>query len=1487
MMKKLFLVPFILFVFATTLVAQSVTTTYTVADIPTGDGAYDSGCNGPLTTLVVNVPAGADITSVDVSYDMTSPAAGGGWMAEQQSQIFCQETGLDEGGYVSGVGSAAGTFSYNRTGLTLANGITASGVLTFEMRAYRVWSGTVGCNTDVSKVDNNTWTITVNYIIPSPMVYTSSTTTQNNISDVAACGVNQEVVGVVVEMTGGLSPLDITEFQINMNGSTNLTDVANINIYYTGTNPSFSNVGLFANVAPVAGTLVVNGSQTLSAGTNYFWVAYDMAGAATLSNVIDAECTQITIDGTNYTPAVVAPAGNRLIAPCLGGTPGGVGTNLTAWFNAKLGTSASVNGSAIASWTNNSGNLSVPSITQPNNNQQPIFKTNEINFNPIVEFDGVDDFLYQQNTLGSDLFDPSGNTIFMMHRNKGGIVYFKWEHTTNFTDRIGFERSGTNVRFDFPTSDPGNQTISTGSFKTTGEIITAHTSSNVSSLRFDGTTDVTNGTTGAMDNSLVREFVIGNNPTSNPLPCEIDYAELIVYKTALSVTEINKVESYLAIKYGVTLGTNGISLNYTSRGNNVVWDAATNAGYCFDVTGIAREDSSSLDQRKSITINESISGNSRDMLIVANGTNYSTPLFLPNNETYFVWGHNDAANNLTAVTTFTTTNGDDINSVLDRHWKSQETGIVETITLHFDMSAVSGITNWSGLKLLVDDDGTFTAGAYSVLPSLIDSTGNMIIEFEHDFSGTEGFYFTLATSISSPVPEIDNPSPITVCYGYELPVITGVNLNNPNYYSDINGPNGAGSIIPVGTIITTDTTIYLYDEQGLAFDEDTLTILIGSGNSINLGNDTTICSNEQVILDAGAGYDYYLWNDNSINQTLVVNSADTFWVQGISGGANLVVNGDFETGNTGFTTNYIVGSGGTWGPVSDPGTYLITSDPNIAHTNFPNCVDHTSGAGDMMVINGADIANQNVWCETISVTPNTDYEFSTWIQNYDLSAPAMLSFYINGVQLGNTFSPTSSGCTWQNFFELWNSGVATSAQICIVNESTAGAGNDFALDDISFSPVCISYDTIVVSQNPLPIVSLNNATICAGDTVVLDAGNVGASYLWQDNITTTQTFNATSSGTYTVDVTENGCTGTGTAVVRVNQLPIVDAGNLQTICEGEDVVLSGNGATSYTWDNGVTDGVVFNPTNTLLYTVIGTASGCSATDTVTVVVNPGITVDAGDPQTICEGEDVILSGSEAISYTWDNGVTDGLVFNPTNTLLYTVTGTANGCSATDTVTVTVNPLPTVNAGLSQTICEGENVTLTATGAVSYDWDVNGVENGVPFSPTSTTIYTVIGTDINQCEGSDLVTVSVNSTYSSSIHLEIIEGDSAFIAGNYEYQSGVYYELLQSVDGCDSTIIYTLDIILKDSIFIPNVFTPNGDNSNDLFLPILVNAKGFECTIFNRWGNQIYYWNELKTGWDGRTNSGKEVSEGTYFYIMNITDSKDNKQLIKGTVTLLR
>ena len=595
---------------------------------------------------------------------------------------------------------------------------------------------------------------TVTIVTPGPMSYSSCTTIQPNTSSVSACSGNQEIIGVQIVMSGVLTPLDLTQLQINMTGTTNIADVSNIDVFYTGTSSTFAATNLFVNASPAAGTITLNGTQTLSSGTNYFWIAYDMATGATPTNVLDARCTQITVDGINRTPTSTNPAGTRTITSCII-SPGGVSSNITAWFDAKNGAqlsgSPATNGGRVDLWTNNSGNVNVPTVTQGTNSLRPFFRTNQINWNPILEFDGADDYLSQATTLGSDLFSNTDNTVIMMHRMNSGIVYFKWEQGPTGSDRIGFEYSGGRIRFDFPDDSGGNQTVSNTSYSNVGEIVTGKASTNVSTIRINGTVDVTNSTSGTMNNNTNQQFVIGANDLGNPLYCSLDFAELAVYKSGLSGADMNRVESYMAIKYGVTLGVNGTSMDYNSVYGNTVWNSTTNSGYCYDIAGIAREDNSALDQRKSRTINET-AGNPRDMLTVANGTNFTTPTAFSSDQGYFVWGHNDLATQSNL--------GNDVASPIltrfSRVWKGQETGTVGTVTLEFDMSNVPGVTtpgtnDLNDVRLLVDADGVFASGATVISPSFVNN-GSNIVRFQHNFASGTGFFFTIGTIDLSTAP---------------------------------------------------------------------------------------------------------------------------------------------------------------------------------------------------------------------------------------------------------------------------------------------------------------------------------------------------------------------------------------------------------------------------------------------------------------------------------------------------------------------------------------------------------------------------------------------------------------------------------------------------------------------------------------------------------------------------------------------------------------
>ncbi len=150
--------------------------------------------------------------------------------------------------------------------------------------------------------------------IAAGQAYDSSRVTQDVVTGVFSGGQNQQVIGIKIDATGSLAPLTATQFDLNTTGTTTVGDIDSAKIYYTGTTATFSTTTRFGTaVANPSGSFSITGSQALTAGSNYFWLAYDIDPQAATGNVLDAECTSVTIGGTPRTPSVTAPAGSRAI----------------------------------------------------------------------------------------------------------------------------------------------------------------------------------------------------------------------------------------------------------------------------------------------------------------------------------------------------------------------------------------------------------------------------------------------------------------------------------------------------------------------------------------------------------------------------------------------------------------------------------------------------------------------------------------------------------------------------------------------------------------------------------------------------------------------------------------------------------------------------------------------------------------------------------------------------------------------------------------------------------------------------------------------------------------------------------------------------------------------------------------------------------------------------------------------------------------------
>jgi len=254
-----------------------------------------------------------------------------------------------------------------------------------------------------------------------------------------------------------------------------------------------------------------------------------------------------------------------------------------------------------------------------------------------------------------------------------------------------------------------------------------------------------------------------------------------------------------------------------------------------------------------------------------------------------------------------------------------------------------------------------------------------------------------------------------------------------------------------------------------------------------------------------------------------------------------------------------------------------------------------------------------------------------------------------------------------------------------------------------------------------------------------------------------------------------------------NSIPRRAMARLNSVCQPSSSTLNQTVCGSV-----IINGQTFNNSGTYSQTITN-ASGCDSNISINLLVNPLPTIIAGINQTICIGGSVTLSATGGTNYSWTNNVQNNIPFSPSITQSYTVTGTDNNnCSATDQVTVTVNPLPIVNAGQDQALCQGDMVTLSGSGANNYSW-TNNVQNNIPFSPSITQSYTVTGTDNNNCSASDnvLVTVNMNST---ATELQTTLNNYTWPVNGQTYsQSGVYTAIIPNALGCDSTITLNLSL----------------------------------------------------------------------------------------------
>lgn len=548
-------------------------------------------------------------------------------------------------------------------------------------------------------------------------------------------------------------------------------------------------------------------------------------------------------------------------------------------------------------------------------------------------------------------------------------------------------------------------------------------------------------------------------------------------------------------------------------------------------------------------------------------------------------------------------------------------------------------------------------------------------------------------------------------------------------------------------------------------DSSSIQLGVDSLPIISLSPESDICNGGSVLLTASGG-DSYLWSSGSTQPTISVNPTDT--------------------------TDYSVTVSNSFGCESTANTRVnVIPDPVLTLSG-----DTSICEGDSILLYASGGAyyswSQGSTTPTITVNPQVTQNFSVTISDTNgCTANGSVQVVVDTLPIVQT-TPDSHICFGDSISISASGGASYSWS---TGEVTAGitvnpVNSATYIVTVTSIQGCQATGSIDITLDSIPLISVTpDTSICQGQGLVLNAAG-GNSFTWSSGDVTPAIFvTPSSTTTYEVSVSNSfGCSDMESILVTVNQLPTVDiSASDDTICESGQTTITATGATSYFWNQGLTaaSSHLVSPTANTTYSVTGTdGNGCTGTDEILIKVNPRpavsiVTIDS----VLCAGEQTALTANGANSYVWDNGLPSGSshFVSPLSTTTYSVTGTdTNGCTNTDDILISVDTLPSVSVYTADSIlCEGEQSMLTASGASTFIWGP-GPYSGSTYtvSPTTSTFYTVTGTDGNGCSATDGINVQVNplpTVIITATDSAICEGDSTVLtasgASSYLWNTG--------------------------------------------------------------------------------------------------------------------
>ena len=716
------------------------------------------------------------------------------------------------------------------------------------------------------------------------------------------------------------------------------------------------------------------------------------------------------------------------------------------------------------------------------------------------------------------------------------------------------------------------------------------------------------------------------------------------------------------------------------------------------------------------------------------------------------------------------------------------------------------------------------------------------------------------------------------------------------------GPSGGSSFWntdEISSSITTDSAgIYhlTHTDTNNCINSDTVILTIDTVPDVNLRDDTTFCEGGSINIDAKNPDAIWAWNIGENSQIIDIDSSGTYKVI-VSNTYNCV---DSDSVKITVKPLPIVNIGPKDTSVCVENLYELDAGNTGAIFDWLSGEDTQTINPDKAGIYAVKVTLPT-GCFSVDTIKIDTFETPT----PNLNVPDTTICEGNSVEV--TATPGLKTYSWTNDTSTSNSAILTSSNKYVI---TVTSVND-----------CVNKDSLTLTVNPRPVVNIGpkDTSVCIENLYELDAGNTGAIFDWTPGGEDEQKIKPFKAGLYAVKVTlGSGCFATDTIKIDtfLTSLPNLSVPDT-SICADDSVKVTATpGLKTYSWSNdtSTSNSAILTSSNKYVVTVTS-VNNCVSKDSLRLTVNPLPILGLNDSSLLCLYGELILSVDEiGATYEWSTGQSKREITVSSLDKIWVKVTTPENCELSDTTIVYKDTL-IIDLGENTSFCSGDSALIDAGDFTTEVWNSSDTLNTYTSKQTET--VTVLAINSKGCFGRDTILVSENpkpaitlKQKDSTICDLINQTTNAFVleSENMEiiWSTGENGEstIISETGWTIVTKMNEFDCSIQDSVFIdryceeptfnlPNIFTPDGDGTNETFVPIedplklMDYFKVIQFTVYNRWGRVVYMSRGKLPYWKGvYQDTGNKCPSGTYFWIVDYQSIYDEQKKLNGHVELV-